>query len=440
MAKHSILHIGSRVYCGLHGGHNGIVYFIHGEQRPETVKSLCGVMITGGHADFDIVFDNGHRSLRVPEGIVRGVQWRILDEEPLASAEEIAEAIRFADATDILDKTEEQLTKDRRETERQRLRQEFGSWLTQTKPGQYGSAAQGAKNLKKELARAFPGVKFSVKSSTYSGGDSITVSWNLGPTTKQVEAISGKYQEGSFDGMQDMYETNHDNVWPDVFGGAKYVSENRHFPEELQERIERALCELCGVAHTGPYTRLWETSNRDARQETWQLLAHTVFAEGAEFASVEFVEYKEGMEDHHWVRVVFAGETDSDTTNENTECVPQIETSAALLETTTKKAPKLHRLRTIIQRLDALISSAENAETDYDERVTHLTHRRQNLETLLFKLEEEAVTVAKFWEKEALKSNFAPVAPETPSNVIPMPPQESAAEKLASARSRLDAL
>ena len=30
--------------------------------------------------------------------------------------------------------------------------------------------------------------------------------------------------------------------WPDLFGGAKYVSENRHIPAEIYEQAGRALC------------------------------------------------------------------------------------------------------------------------------------------------------------------------------------------------------
>lgn len=85
----------------------------------------------------------------------------------------------------------------------------------------------GAANIRIELKRAFPSVKFSVKSE-HRGSSSINIGWTDGPTSEQVEKITGKYQEGSFNGMEDIYEYNHDAVWPDVFGGARYVFENRH--------------------------------------------------------------------------------------------------------------------------------------------------------------------------------------------------------------------
>lgn len=103
---------------------------------------------------------------------------------------------------------------------------EFGKLLDVVKPGEYASHSIGSRNLKRELTRAFPGIKFSVKSDSYSGGSSIDVSWELGPTTEAVKAISDKYQTADFNGMEDIEEYRH-ALWPEIFGGAKYVSETR---------------------------------------------------------------------------------------------------------------------------------------------------------------------------------------------------------------------
>ncbi len=84
----------------------------------------------------------------------------------------------------------------------------------------------GAANIRIELKRAFPSIKFAVRSE-HRGSSSINIGWTDGPTTEQVEKITGKYQEGNFNGMEDIYEYNHAN-WPEVFGGARYVFENRH--------------------------------------------------------------------------------------------------------------------------------------------------------------------------------------------------------------------
>ena len=48
--------------------------------------------------------------------------------------------------------------------------------------------------LKTRLQREVPGVRFSVRSESYSGGSSIDIHWSDGPTAKQVEAIADEYK------------------------------------------------------------------------------------------------------------------------------------------------------------------------------------------------------------------------------------------------------
>jgi hypothetical protein len=79
-----------------------------------------------------------------------------------------------------------------------------------------------AKNLRIQLKRAFPGVKFQVKTERYSGGNSMNVRWIDGPTADQVEFIADKYSAGKFDGMTDCY--NYEAcAFTDAFGEAMYV-------------------------------------------------------------------------------------------------------------------------------------------------------------------------------------------------------------------------
>ena len=80
---------------------------------------------------------------------------------------------------------------------------------TQTSP-RYLSAAETAKLVRQALKREFADTKFSVRSSTYSGGASIDVSWTDGPRTSRVEAVAKEYQGGRFDGMIDyQYRVEH---------------------------------------------------------------------------------------------------------------------------------------------------------------------------------------------------------------------------------------
>ena len=68
----------------------------------------------------------------------------------------------------------------------------------------YLSCAETAKLIRAALKRAFPGVKFSVRSDVYSGGASINVKWSDGPTGEMVEAVAGAFQGGRFDGSIDL--------------------------------------------------------------------------------------------------------------------------------------------------------------------------------------------------------------------------------------------
>ena len=74
----------------------------------------------------------------------------------------------------------------------------------------YVSCADTAKLVRKALKRDFPGVTFSVRSSTYAGGASIDVRWTDGPRAKEVDPTLKQYEGGRFDGMIDMaYSVSH---------------------------------------------------------------------------------------------------------------------------------------------------------------------------------------------------------------------------------------
>jgi hypothetical protein len=169
--------------------------------------------------------------------------------------------------------------------------------------------ARAAKNLKSELHLAFPGIKFAVRSSSFSGGDSIDVRWTLGPTSKEVGAIANKYQEGDFNGMIDLYENDrsaYGEAIDKVLGRAKYVSEARNFPDGLYEQIGRGLCALQHVEYDGPYTRfLFGQNDRyDLQSHVTQVLSRTSFAAGESYLNVETVPFEERDSGNDWCRII----------------------------------------------------------------------------------------------------------------------------------------
>lgn len=103
---------------------------------------------------------------------------------------------------------------------------------------QVSNHAAAAKAIKAELKAAFPTVKFSVRSESFSMGDAVRIQWADGPITKQVTAITDKYQYGSFNGMEDIYE--HDNRRDDI-PQSKYVTTSRRPSEETKAAIAAEL-------------------------------------------------------------------------------------------------------------------------------------------------------------------------------------------------------
>lgn len=96
------------------------------------------------------------------------------------------------------------------------------------------TAATAAKEIRKELKAKFPTVKFTVKSKSYSGGNSINITWFNGVTESDVNEITSKYEMGHFDGMTDMYEySNSRDDLPQV----KYLFLNRNYTQEVMQSV-----------------------------------------------------------------------------------------------------------------------------------------------------------------------------------------------------------
>ena len=87
---------------------------------------------------------------------------------------------------------------------------------------EYLSCANTAKLIRVAIKKAFPGIKFSVRSSVYACGASINVDWTDGPSTAAVEQVAKVYAGGEFDGMIDMAYSKEAWLMPD--GSAAYGS------------------------------------------------------------------------------------------------------------------------------------------------------------------------------------------------------------------------
>lgn len=69
--------------------------------------------------------------------------------------------------------------------------------------------------VRKALAARFPATKFSVRGKHYAGGANLTVGWTDGPSVGEVEAITGRFAAGRFNGMIDMAYSAYHWLLPD---------------------------------------------------------------------------------------------------------------------------------------------------------------------------------------------------------------------------------
>jgi hypothetical protein len=264
------IRVGTRIHSILYGGRDGVVHAIHGQQSPESVRSIGGCMQTGGSAEFDIVFDHGTESRRLPECILRGVQWRIYEE--IATPQEIADMLFFA-ATEDVRKRKEADEASRKFAEEVASLKVDPKYAKLTQAGEnHGGGKLVATNLRIELKKAFPGVKFSIRSDY----NSVRIAWTDGPTTDHVKAITGKYEGGHFDGMDDSYHHSR-SPFTSVFGSAKYIFENRSYSVATMTTAAEAVAKKYGyepfnVKTSFDGTAYIDCNSRDQHREVYAYL------------------------------------------------------------------------------------------------------------------------------------------------------------------------
>lgn len=223
--------VGRRVLSQLYGGRFGIIYKIEGTPDAASCKThFGGVMVTGGGCRVDIVLEDGSLTKRLPEAILRGVQWRIRMNDPLATPEETQEALEFAEAT---------IEKNRREKEaaavafQQRITElrsdpEYAHFAQSDSDTALSCSKLAAKNIRVLLKRKFKDVKFSVRRSSYSN---IWVTWPKeadGDTVNQRSVLDllSCFKTGHYNVMED-YHSNDDRPFNKVFGGVQYLTAQR---------------------------------------------------------------------------------------------------------------------------------------------------------------------------------------------------------------------
>jgi len=112
---------------------------------------------------------------------------------------------------------------------------------------QYLSCSETAKLVRAALKESFPGVKFSVKSSSYAGGASINVSYTDGPNASQVKAVVSMFEGSYFDGMTDYKGNNYSSLdGQPVSFGADFIFVNRRFTAPILTGVAVDVCNRFG--------------------------------------------------------------------------------------------------------------------------------------------------------------------------------------------------
>ena len=110
--------------------------------------------------------------------------------------------------------------------------------------------ALAAANIRKLLRQAFPGQKFSVTSESFSMGNAVDVTWEDGPTEKEVEHFTHNFVSSGFDGMTD-YSYCVSSPWH-IFGNSKYVKTSREISQENRETIAAEVIAETGLERYTP--------------------------------------------------------------------------------------------------------------------------------------------------------------------------------------------
>ena len=149
------------------------------------------------------------------------------------SPDEIAKAIQRAEETTV-----RHIAEATAKAEADRIELEALPWkfphLTVIK-NKYEERATIKKNLVAHLKKTFPGVKFSVTKHSY---DAMDVSWINGPSRREVEKVTGMFEDHVNDASGDFRDYS-PSLFNTVFGGYKYIFESREVTEDIYDALNK---------------------------------------------------------------------------------------------------------------------------------------------------------------------------------------------------------
>lgn len=125
-------------------------------------------------------------------------------------------------------------------------------------------AAVVARSVRKELAQAFPGIKFKVSGSRSAWWEQegiISISWTDGPTADKVQAVANKYQGISLqmDPYADIWTSERIANADGTYYAVGSVDTLREMSEETREGMIAKALELTGAADFNEFSTIVRT-------------------------------------------------------------------------------------------------------------------------------------------------------------------------------------
>lgn len=157
----------------------------------------------------------------------------------------------------------------------------------------WASGRRASENLKTLLGQTFPGIAFSVRSDS----NSLTVSWENGPSDEEVGKLGNEFRSGSFNGMTDSYDYDNSaagRAWSEVMGSVRYVSYSRTV--DRQPVIDGLQADIAQ----------WdEHGHHSLNQVAHRLIAKTSFPAGATLTGVERLPGDGCGQMEDWFKITF---------------------------------------------------------------------------------------------------------------------------------------
>ncbi|MBF0570827.1 MAG: hypothetical protein HQL12_03035 [Candidatus Omnitrophica bacterium] len=222
----------------------GTVLQLNGYDNPKfcIIKNLGLTPGFEGHgAKYEVIkIEDGCRSIKNTLGLdhistKKDDRIALYYTDAVLSADEIMDLIKMAEQKQAADIKAKSDADQARAKELDDLKRDY-KHLEQAGESGKSSLVIAARNIRKELKTAFLGVKFSVRSESYSMGCSIHIGWTDGPLTDEVEAVVNKYEYGTFDSMTDCAGSI-DSQFIDLYGGARFVSPSRGVSDEAFNKV-----------------------------------------------------------------------------------------------------------------------------------------------------------------------------------------------------------